>query len=181
MKEIEDNFQSVANSIINESISKIGIIEKSIINDFFALWNIRSYRKHLPIPDHLIHGIAGVSRELSKDEQEHLEKNHIGFIRPDQTMPGRLLCGINIQSNLEIARKHLHNAEWGIIRAKEGEFLVPDNYSNVRMVPLTPTACLFSRSKNTYISLQDVSKINQLSYRSGREFYFSRKLSNCPL
>jgi hypothetical protein len=45
-------------------------------------------------------GIIDVARHFTKDEQEILEKNYIGTIRPDLSMPGRHLAGLNIQQNL---------------------------------------------------------------------------------
>jgi hypothetical protein len=181
MKEIEDSFQSLAEAIIGERILAIGPVETPVVNDFFALWNIRAHRKAHPIPDRTIQGIVGPKRNLTKDEQEHLEKEHIGFARPDRTVPGRQLSGISIQMNLDAVRTQLADAQWGILRAYDGEFIVPDNSSNARIVPVTPTLCLFSPSANHILTQFQVAEINQYAAASSRDFYFARDFSQCPL
>lgn len=181
MKKIEDAFQSLAEGIIDGRVMRIGFFEKPIVNDFFALWNIRAHRKSQPIADQPINGIVALERNLTKDQQELLEKHHISFIRPDLKIPGRQLAGINIQMNLDMVRQQLADAQWGILKAAEGEFIVPDNFSNARVVPLTPTMCLFSQSDNEVISSAEVAEINRHAIASGVEYLFARDLSKCPL
>jgi hypothetical protein len=181
MKNIEDKYQSLADSILCGAQKNIGLLEDKIVTDMFMLWNIRSTRTHSPIPDQKVKGIIDVSRKLTKDEQEHLEKNHIGFIRPDFSISGRSLSGINIQMNMDMARKGMADTQWGILTAKEGEFLVPDNFNNARILPLSPKHCLFSQSENKIIDLQEVRKINQLALENVIEFWFAKDISNCPV
>jgi hypothetical protein len=180
MKEIEDNYQSIADSIVNGILNKIGQNEKLIINDMFAIWNIRAFQKNSSIQDKKINGIIGVARNLTIDEQELLEKNHIGFIRPDLTFPGRQLTGIHIQQNLDMVKEQLKDAEWGILRASNGEFIVPDNFSNFRILPLTPKIGLYSPSNNEVLSIDQVALINQLALDTAKEYYFAHDLSECP-
>lgn len=181
MKDIEDAFQSLAEAIIDGSITHIGFLEKSVVNDFFALWNIRALRKSQPIRDQSINGIVALEREFTKDQQELLEKNHNSFIRPDMKIPGRQLAGRHIQLNLNMVRRQLSDAQWGILRADEGEFIVPDNFSNARIVPVTPTMCLFSQSENYIISRAEVAEINRLAIESSTNYFFAKNFSNCPL
>jgi hypothetical protein len=180
MKNIEDDFQTLADNILSKGIRAIGQIEKQIVNDFFALWNIRAHRKAQPILDQQIKGIIGLAKNYTKDEQELLEKNHIGFIRPDFKMPGRSLSGINIQMNIDRVREQLEDAQWGILEAQSGEFLVPDNFSNARIVPISPTLCLFSQSDNATISKEEVAAINHLAIDTSIEYFFARDFSKCP-
>lgn len=181
MKKIEDAFQSLAEAMIDGRVTNIGFFEKPIVNDFFALWNIRAHRKSQPISDQPINGIVALERNLTKDQQELLERNHISFIRPDLKIPGRHLAGINIQMNLNTVRRQLDDAQWGILKACEGEFIVPDNFSNARVVPVTPTMCLFSQSHNDVISLAEVGKINRYAIASSTEYFFARDFTKCPL
>jgi hypothetical protein len=118
MKEIEDKYQKLAESVVSGSIKTITDIEKPIVTDMFAIWNIRAFRKENPIEDQKIEGIIDVARHYSKNEQEQLEKNHIGIIKSDHTISGRHLTGGNIQSNLVVVRKQMRDAQWGILRGK---------------------------------------------------------------
>lgn len=180
MKEIEDNFQSLAEAILDGRVAKIGFFEKPVVNYFFALWNIRTHRKHQPIQDVKLRG-ERPERCLTKNEQELLEKHHIGFVRPDMTVPGRQMAGINIQMNLDIAHEQLNDARWGILRSIDGEFIVPDNFSSVRIVPISPTVCLYSHSTNDVISREKVAEINRHAVVSSVEYVFATDFSACPL
>ena len=181
MKSIEDNFQQLAESIIAGTTREFSEEQKQIINDFYALWNIRAHWKDQPISDQpLSTDVTGLSYYASKDEQELLEKNHISVIEPDHSIPGRMITGVKMQQNLFLCRRQLADAQWGVLRASQGEFLVPDNFSNARIVPLTPKLCLYSPSSNDVIRESEVLQINQLAVASSREWYFAQDLSNCP-
>ena len=181
MKEIEDKFQTLADRIINGETTEIDNADKKIVNDFFGLWNIRAHNKNLPMDNQKIKGVIGLSAHHSIDEQEYLEKHGITAIRPDLTLPGRNLSGLAIQQNLFLVRKQLEDAKWGVLTAREGEFIVPDNFSNARIVPLTPHMCLFSQSENDSIYIDEVRASNRLAVESSKEYYFAKDISKCPL
>jgi hypothetical protein len=180
MKEIEDKYQSLAELVVHENKRKLNADEQQIVTDMFAIWNIREHRRANPIPDQNIQGIIDVARHYTKDDQEILEKNHIGVIRPDLTMAGRHIAGPNIQLNLFEVRKQMSDAKWGVLKALEGQFIVPDNFSNARILPLTPSLCFFSQSDDDEINKDEVARINKLALDSGRNYYFSRELTACP-
>ena len=50
MKEIEDEFQSVASKVIDGVVSKIGEVEKDAVDHFYALWHMRARHRTLPSP-----------------------------------------------------------------------------------------------------------------------------------
>lgn len=179
MKEIEDKYQSLAEAVVLGNKRNLNNEEQQIVTDMFAIWNIREHRKANPIPDQKIEGIIDVARHYSKDEQEILEKNHIGVIRPNLSMAGRHLAGSNIQLNLFLVREQMSDAQWGILKALEGQFVVPDNFSNARILPLTPTLCFFSQSHDDEIDKNEVMKINKLAMESSRDFYFAMDLNEC--
>ncbi len=181
MKSIEDKFQMLANSILSGHQSYIGSLEDKIITDMFMLWNIRHHMNQNPISNQKLKGVIGVSREFSKDDQELLEKNHIGFIRPDLTISGRSMSGLHIQRNLDMARQDMQDTQWGILTAKEGSFLVPDNFNNARIIPLSPQHCLFSQSDNAEVGIEEVRKINRLALQSVTDYWFAKEVSACPV
>ncbi len=178
MKEIEDNYQSLAEAVV-ENKRNLDAEEQQIVTDMFAIWNIRAQRKANPILDQKIEGIIDVALHYTKDEQESLEKNHIVVIRPDLSIAGRHLASNNIQQNLLKVREQMSDAQWGVLKALEGQFVVPDNFSNARILPLTPTLCFFSQSFDDEIDKNEVIKINKLAMESSRTFYFARDLKEC--
>lgn len=177
MKDIEDKYQELGEDVITGKIRTITEKEKPIITDMFAIWNLRAYRKSRPIPDQPIDAIDVI--DLSKDEQEFLEKHKIGVIKPNLTIPGRQIVGGKIQLNLFEIRKQMKDAQWGILRTSEGQFIVPDNFSNARILPLSPTICFFSQSDDDVISNKEVAIINKLAIASSNEYYFANDLSRC--
>jgi hypothetical protein len=147
----------------------------------YALWNIRAHRRTQPIADQKIKNVLDVTKHLTKDEQECLEKNKIGFIKPDLTIPGRLVAGGKIQLNIIAVRKQMVDAHWGILRTSKGhQFIVPDNFSKARILPLSPTVCFFSQSDDEKNDEKEVLKINKLAIASSNEYYFANDLSKCP-
>jgi hypothetical protein len=77
MNEIENNFHSLAEDVV-QGMKTIPENKSGIITKFFALWTLRFNAKVAPRPDQPIVGVVG--EPLSKDEEEILERNHIGFI-----------------------------------------------------------------------------------------------------
>ncbi len=94
MKAIEDEFQTLAEEVIGGN-GRIDEEKSRIVSRFFALWCFRFRARHSSTPDHPVEGIVG--ERLTRDEEEMLEANHVGFFRSDQTMPGRAVCGIALQ------------------------------------------------------------------------------------
>lgn len=119
MKGIEDKYQLLAEAVVIDDERNLNAEEQQIITDMFAIWNIREHKKTNPISDQKIGGIIDVSQHYTKDEQELLEKNHIGSIQPVLSMTGRHLAGPNIQLNLFEVRKQMSDAQWDVLTALE--------------------------------------------------------------
>lgn len=179
MKQIEDKYQILADAVLAGSIHTITEKEEPIITNMYALWNIRADEREDPFDDQKT-GAPDVSRHLTKDEEEYLERNHITFVRPDLSIPGRHLLGIQMRLNLFKVAKQMNDARWGILRASDGEFIVPDNFSNARILPLSPTICFSSPSSDAVIGAREVAEINSLAVTSSKWYYFARELSKCP-
>jgi hypothetical protein len=180
MKEIEDKYKILADEIINNNVLVLDAERQKVITDMFALWNVRSHWRGQPIDDQKIEGAIGIAVELTKDQQEELEKNGITAIRPDLTIPGRNLTGISIQRNVFAVREQMSDAHWGILKSTSGQFLVPDQSSNSRMLPLTPYLCLYSQSLNEEIDDAELARINACSIASAKEYYFAQDITLCP-
>lgn len=185
MKGIEDVFQELADKILSGKIHRLGASEAEIINEFYCLWNIRARCKQTRVPDQSLagYGVVGVAREYTKDEQEILEREGIGFIRPDLTISSRLLVTPSIRLNLSKAAQMMRGAVWQVLRVSGGEFIVPDNFYSLRMVPLSPTVCLWAQSEVTHqlLDCEAVAAINRAAVETSTEYYFARDLSKCSI
>ncbi len=179
MKEIEDKYKIVSDKVVSNTTMILSLSDQAIVTDMFGLWNIRALWKEQPVQDQKIKGALGVAVEYSKDDQEYLEKNGITAIRPDLKVSGRNLTGVSIQLNLFEVRKQMSNAHWGILKSTVGEFIVPDQMPNSRILPLTPTLCFFSQSENDNIDEIELKKINTQSIAGAKEYYFAQDLSKC--
>lgn len=180
MKEIEDQYQELAESILQGKVETIKPEEQSVITDMFGIWNIRWHRNQTPVDDQKIDEVIDVAVRYTKDKQEQLEKNDITVITPDFILPGRSLNGANIQQNLFMFQKQMVDAHWGILRASKGKFIVSDNCSNARILPLSPEICLYSQSMDETINEEELKEINRIAINGSKNYYFARNISQCP-
>lgn len=180
MKEIEDRYELLANSIVNGTATTIEKEKQEIVTDMFLLWNLRAHYCENPIDNQVIKGAIDVVCHYTQDELEQHEKVGIVAIRPDKTVPGNSIVGTRIPLDLSRERDRMSDAKWGILRATDAEFLVPDNFSNGRILPLSPNICLFSQSKNETIDKEEVLQINELAIQSSKKYLFARDFSKCP-
>jgi hypothetical protein len=126
-------------------------------------------------------GIAS-GKQLTKDEEERLEKSNITFIRgKDALVPGRFMNGINIQMGIDRITSQMGKLKWGIVSSMEGEFIVPETFSNFTILPISPGIILLGDSENLLIPRSGVIKVNQLAVSFCSTYYFAKKISNCPI
>jgi hypothetical protein len=176
MKDIEDKYQTFAESVVLRRTVTVARAEQEVVTDMFALWNIRNYRKDNPIEDVALDGVVAVLPETTKDDREKLEMKHVSTIRNDKTIPGRQICGFHIQRNLMQIRKQLGDASWGIVRACEGEFIVPDNCRSLVYLPVSPELCFLWDCEDRELSVSEVASINKSAIAGSRMWYFAREL-----
>ena len=176
MKEIEDAYQEVADKIAAGTlIRRLSSQERQIVADMYALWNIRWHWKDQPVEDQKLEGVTGVQCEYSRDEQEMLEKNHITPIRPDASISGHHITGMQIQKNFLEARKSMKNLEWGILKSRAGQFIVPDSDRRL-ILPVTPEICLANTEGYRPVTKSELSRINEQSIQGSTQYYFARDL-----
>jgi hypothetical protein len=178
---IERPFQTLANAIVEGVVSALGESEKKTINSFFALCLIRADWKSIRVPNHQIPGAVGFEYETSKDLQEELEARNVICFGPDLTFPGRISAGIVMQSRIAELQSDLADARWGILRAGKGEFLIGDNVSYGRILPISPVMCLVSVVDNEALTESQVAWLNRETISHSREYYFARDLFKCPM
>ncbi|WP_439864492.1 hypothetical protein [Pseudomonas antarctica] len=177
-KHIEDRFQNLVDSILAGYTKVIGIFEKTIVEDFFSLWRTRHKFRAEGLEDFKLGGIEGNS--LTKDEQEILERQHVMFCR-DGVMPGRFAARIHVFGYMNTFRQDNMHRQWGIVRAGEGEFIVPDCFQDMMIVPVSPKMVIVADQPNSTLTRSEVAVINQTAIDRSTEYYFARSLSACPV
>jgi hypothetical protein len=177
MKRIEDAFQELARKIIARTQSGMGDQDHITVNHFYSLWKWRAERRNLPAQEIQVKMVTGVARP--KDEEEMLEKAGIIFVREGGTLLMRQLNGAKLSLLIHRhAQDDLAGIQWGIIRAQEGEFVVPDAPFHA-IVPLTPALCLVANSPSGTITRQNLADINHSIKSTSRDYYFARELAAC--
>jgi len=174
MKAIEDAFQDVADRIISGECA-LNTDDEMAITQFHALWRLRASAKAIPTADQIAKGIAP-EKGFTKDETEILEKNSYLFLDADR-MPSRQLVGMRIQVGIDQLSQPL---KWGVSWARSGEFLVPDSFGSLAVIPIEPTICLVAGKHYPEMSKKRVAKINKMARRASRQYFFSRDFAKCP-
>jgi hypothetical protein len=178
MREIENEFQPLADAIINGTLTDVAAEENQTISRFFALWYMRARHRKLSAQEMQAQGIAGES--LTKDQEERLEKEETAFVRKGGKFVARQLNGLQLQLRVGIfASAKLASIAWGVIHAQEGEFLVPDVPEH-SIIPLTPTICLAANALHGTILKSNVAVINRALQSASQEYFFARDFSKCP-
>ncbi|SDR19375.1 hypothetical protein SAMN04490186_3907 [Pseudomonas grimontii] len=177
-KHIEDRFQALVESILAGSTEVIGYFEKTVVEDFFSLWRARQKFRAEGLDDLKLEGRVGDS--LTKDEQEILERQHVMFCR-DGVMPGRFAARIHVFGYMNTFRQDNRHMQWGIVRAGEGEFIVPDCFQDMMIVPVSPKLMIVADQPNSTLTRSEVAVINQTAIDRSTDYYFARSLSACPV
>ena len=105
-----------------------------------------------------------------------LEKNHISAIRPDASIDGRHFSGMMIQKNLFEARKRMKHIDWGILKSRTEQFVVPDNSARRLILPVTPEISLANTEGYRPVTEFELCEINEQSVQGSTEYYFARDL-----
>jgi hypothetical protein len=180
MKQIEDDFQEVALRIINRSVAKIEGTDKCKVDQFFALWKMRAMFRSKEVADVQFNGVTGES--FTKDQEEKFEKMGVMFMREGGVMSAHRVHGFQIQAGIMRETSTLSNIGWGIVRAHEGQFIVPD-FPSTTFIPLEPTLCLCGTTGNVIdngsISKRNVTDINLHLRAHSKEYYFAHDLREC--
>lgn len=178
MKYIEDEFVTLLRDIREQNINALSHEQSTYATNMFCLWSLRHELTQNSVSDQKLYGISGDN--LSKDQQEILEKKHVSYITKNAMIPARQFAGLQIQIRIDIMTEaYFNNGSWGIIKAQEGEFIFPDNFDR-GILPISPSVCLIFNCEDIAISANDVSAINQLAIKSSQYYYFAKDLSQCP-
>jgi|SRR5271166_2450922 len=178
MKHIENAFQELAEEIIAGRVSQISSTQKVTVNHFYALWYMRARYKYLDSQETQARGVAGTKR--TQDQEDSLENEGLLFAREGGRIPTRQINGLQLQFRIRAyADQTLSVAQWGIIRAQEGQFVVPD-VPTYTTIPLTPTLCLISPAPDGMILKENVADLNRGTMAQSHEYFFANDFAMCP-
>jgi hypothetical protein len=179
MKRIEDDFQRIVDPIVEGKTQNLASDFKAAIDRAYALWYMRARYRHLEIEEIQLKGIVG--DDLTKEQEENLEKNGYMFARRHGKLPARQLNGIQLRMRVDDYARTLATSvtRWGVIEAQSGEFIVPDAPSH-GIVPLTPRLALLNSAQDGMIVERNVAEINYAMRATSRDYFFARDCAACP-
>lgn len=177
-KRIEDKFQALADAIERGTVTTIGIWEKRTVEQFFSLWRTRQKFRLEGLEDVRLHGIEGGS--LTKAQEEAIESNH-SMYSSDGVVKGRLLASIHVFGYETTLIQENVSVQWGIARSASGDFLVPDSFEDMMIVPLSPRLAIVAGVPDCVLSRYEVATINQSAIARAKNYYFARQLSTVPV
>jgi hypothetical protein len=179
MIRIETEFQKLASDVVGGRVTKLDKEQSRIVDNFYALWYMRSHLKYLPSLELKVQGVDG--ERYTKSQEESLEREGVLFAREGGRIPARQIHGAQIQILAHrYAEQISETTNWKIITAKEGEFVVPD-VPTITAIPITPTLCLVSTAPSDgMIVKQDVAHLNGQFREASWEYFFARDFAACP-
>ena len=179
MKAIEDDFQTLADAIIDGNATVSTPEQKVVVERMFALWYMRARYRELGPQAIKLNGVAGDA--LTPEQEETLEKKGYLFARSGGLMPARQLNGLWLQRRIHGYAQALGAIErWGVVTPQAGEFLVTDVPLHT-ILPLTPTLALAASSKDGTILRDNLAELNRVMMAGSERSYFARDLTACPI
>jgi hypothetical protein len=172
MKQIEDRFQPLAERIASGELTEIPEESAHDVNRFFSLW---CHRSRIQPPDEVETQTGLTGDALTKDEQEVLESRNILFVRHGGKIPTRQLTGLEIEARIMVDNRTYGAHRWGVIRAPEGEFVMPDVPAH-ELMPITPTVLLAANHPSGIVTKSNLISINVEFLAYTRRYFFGRDL-----
>jgi hypothetical protein len=180
-KRIEDAFQSIANGLLNGTLSVALPEQENAINEFYALCYYRGQLKASP-PQDVKQDVLGTRESYNQNEAELLEKNGYMTIRPDGTLPGRHLAAIMAYLRIGEIRKVLSSHRWQVLRSPLAQFVVPDQFPDQAVMPIAPRICLVAGAEgHVEVDEHEVRRFNRILAGASRKCYFAHELKLCPM
>jgi len=182
---IEDVFQEVADKICSGEVTTLNQARSDCVSAMFALWIARSHLAEKPLPGVSAETLYGLSTEelrdsnlvksWNPDERDQLEKAGRIVNDPDGAIPGRMQAWpFMMQRYIGPICAKLRGIRWGILRAEEDEFLLPDRIREHCLLPLSPKILLVAGHSDDVLAAAGVAKINQIAKSDFREWLISK-------
>ena len=176
----ESGFMVKIEKEYHSELDKLNNFEKRnhiSITKYYLLWQYRfifSFKKN---DDIKLNNISGDN--FSKLKEEEIESYGAAFTKKDGYISSRFINGVQIQAAIMNKMQALRNITWGLIRLKKHQFLVSDNYVDHLYFPINPEMAYMANIQNCYISENDLRKLNKMSLKLAKNYYFGCCLSDC--
>lgn len=178
MHTIEGRFQPLAERLLERPGMALTADESLIASKFFALWHTRARLRHTSHEPVTIAGVTGET--LTADQQEVLESKYVHSIRRDGTIPARAHNELIARVLIDRCVHELADAAWGVVWAKESEFIVPDR-TDTRIIPVSPKLCLVDGMQDGQVSDEVVQEINEALATGSKTYFAANDLSRCGI
>ncbi|PDT76297.1 hypothetical protein CO675_15660 [Bradyrhizobium sp. C9] len=177
MKQIEDAFQEAVRPILEAKATSVSAEARPTIDRMYSLWYWRARYRDLESQEIDLKGIVGSN--LSLEQEENLESNGYMFARANGKMPARQMNGVTLMIRTYRYADYLTNtiSRWGVIRARAGEFIVPDMPWH-GVLPLTPQLAFINSAPDGLFTEESVAEFNS-AMRAGSENYFFARDFRC--
>lgn len=162
-----------------DSIKPFNERNHEVISRYCLLWRLRHDFHLSENNDTTLDSISGSG--LTKEQEEIVESKNGSFVRDGGMVPVRFSSGLKIQISLDRDWHTCSHFKWGLIESTEGEFIVADGYGNFAFIPISPKLAFWAGKTDQKINRQQLAEINNYSIGQAKEYYFARKLSECPI
>jgi len=184
---VETSFQKLASAIAGNTVNSLNAEQFKTAAEMMSVWLSRWYLKHNQSQDIKL-GMAPpevMKKTIPKGFDSHddfrdaAEKNGLIAEGSDGSIPGRFQAWPRFRQMKAHLFGQLEGLSWGIVRAQEAEFIVPD-VSMDRILPISPKILLIAEKPDLTASCDDVSEINKRMKAGSREWFFARDLEQSP-
>jgi hypothetical protein len=176
MRKLEGAFQALVERILG-GMPGLRPEDEKLISHFYSLCRLRAEARLSPPPDISMKGVQA-GKDLTKNEEEVLEKKGYIFAR-GPIMPSRHMASIRIQALMD--RLCEPDTIWAVVYSRAIEFLVPDSFGEIGVVPLSPNYCLVANVECGEISAENAIEINRIAIGKSTKYYFARNLQKCGI
>jgi hypothetical protein len=174
MKSVEDSFQDLVDKLVEGH--SVSVEERNkVVTEFYSLWCARFFISKHANNENVFLPVTG--DVLTKDEEEKIESMNMAFVRSGGVMPERFINGGQAQLRYMSYKQVYENTNWGLVTAKKKEFIVPDNFLKVMVVPISPKLSFIGGCRDGVASNFDVLKVNRAAVKNADSFIFAHKFS----
>lgn len=176
MKHTEDLYQDLAEKLIAGKSINLEI-RNTVVTKFYSLWCSRFYvHKYNNYEDV---SLAVEGDIFTKNKEEKIESMNMSFVRSDGMMPARFIAGGQAQIRCMHYEQLYKKVKWGLVQAQNKEFMVPDNFLKVMVVPLSPKLAFIGGCRDGIALDEDVIKVNSAARNCAESFILCRDLTKC--
>jgi hypothetical protein len=175
-KQIEDEFQSVIEQILQCGDYAIPKKQHRSITRFLALWR---YRASIDSEAYPIHEASKLTPTVTDpNEKILLDELHIHYVDESGSFPSRNMRGIELQGQVMMFNRTHQDLSWCLVKSLHLDLIVPDSPENDLFIPITPSMCLLAGKAFPELSLAQSKDANTRSYVKSKNIIFGRSVVN---